>query len=109
MLLPRRRGWPLCSGCPDRWSRLGQHADFPSGPVEDLERFTETLQARIAGDDPVARLRAVRDQALILIGFWRAFRADELSHLRIEHIQLHSGKQLEIHLGSSKTDRDHRG
>lgn len=77
--------------------------------VEELERCVAGLQVQMTGDNPVARLRAVRDQALILMGFWRAFRADELCRLRIEHIQLQGGKQLEIFLESSKTDRDYRG
>lgn len=78
-------------------------------PVEELQRCVAGLQERMAAENAVARLRAVRDQALILMGFWRAFRVDELSRLRIEHIQLHSGKRLDIFLGSSKTDRDYRG
>lgn len=78
-------------------------------PLAELETCVAALQQRIASPDPVARLRASRDQALILIGFWRAFRADELCRLRIEHNRLRSGKQLEIFLASSKTDRDHHG
>jgi integrase len=57
----------------------------------------------------VERLRASRDQALILMGFWRAFRSDDLCRLRIEHIQVRTGKGLEIFLGSSKTDRLNQG
>lgn len=78
-------------------------------PIEELERCVAGLQKQMAEDNSVVRLRAVRDQALILIGFWRAFRADELCRLQIEHIQLHRGEKLEIFLGSSKTDREHRG
>jgi integrase len=78
-------------------------------PVEELQRCVAGLQGRIAASNPVARLRAIRDQALILMGFWRAFRADDLCRLRIEHIQLHRGAKLEIFLGSSKTDRDYQG
>jgi len=55
------------------------------------------------------RLRAARDQALILMDFWRAFRADELCRLRVEQITVRSGRQLEVFLASSKTDREHRG
>ncbi|MNQ84486.1 Phage integrase family protein [compost metagenome] len=74
-----------------------------------LERCVAGLQQQIASDHPVARLRAYRDQALILMGFWRAFRADELCRLRVEHTTLCRGKQLEVFLGSSKTDREYRG
>lgn len=78
-------------------------------PIEKLEQCVAGLQEQMAGDNPVARLRAVRDQALILIGFWRAFRADELCRLQIEHIELQHGEKLEIFLAGSKTDREHRG
>jgi len=75
----------------------------------ELERCVAGLQEQIASDNPVSRLRAYRDQALILMGFWRAFRADELCRLRVEHNTLCRGKQLEVFLGSSKTDREFRG
>lgn len=78
-------------------------------PLVELERCVAGLQQLIASDNPVARLRAYRDQALILIGFWRAFRADELCRMRVEHNALSSGKQLKVFLASSKTDREYRG
>lgn len=78
-------------------------------PLIELERCVKGLQELIASDHPVARLRAYRDQALILMGFWRAFRADELCRLRVEHNTLCQGQQLEVFLGSSKTDRENRG
>ncbi|MGK9059910.1 site-specific integrase [Pseudomonas asiatica] len=86
-------------------------------PVQQAEAFAlkelETCIAQLAMelDEPVlaVRLRAARDQALILLGFWRAFRSDELCRLRIEHIQLRQAKGLELFLPSSKTDRSNRG
>ena len=58
-----------------------------------------------AGD----RLRLVRDRALILIGFWRGFRSDELCRLQIEHIEVVAGEGMVIYLPRSKTDRAARG
>jgi integrase len=44
-----------------------------------------------------------------LLGFWRAFRSDDLCQLRVEHIKVETGASLEIFLVSDKTDRDHQG
>jgi integrase len=77
--------------------------------LQRLEACIEGLGEQMTSDQSAVRLRAARDQALILIGFWRALRGDELFRLRVEHIQLREGLELEIFLASSKTDRDHRG
>ncbi|WP_282876954.1 hypothetical protein [Pseudomonas peli] len=45
----------------------------------------EARQAR-EHHDLAALRRARRDSALLLLGFWRGFRGDELARLRIEHI-----------------------
>ena len=78
-------------------------------PLMELQRCMAALQGRIASEHSTVRLRASRDQALILMGFWRAFRADELCRLRVEQITVRRGQQLEIFVASSKTDREHRG
>ena len=54
-------------------------------------------------------LKCLRDRALLLIGFWRGFRSDELSRLQIEHITLVPGEGMEIYLPHTKPDREHRG
>ena len=46
----------------------------------------EAKQASEHHDQP-RLLRAKRDAALILLGFWRGFRSDELCRLSIEHVQ----------------------
>lgn len=86
-------------------------------PVKQAETLAlkelETCMVQLAKElgDPLlaVRLRAARDQALLLLGFWRAFRSDELSRLRIEHIRLRQGEGLQLFLPSSKTDRSNRG
>lgn len=60
-----------------------------------LERTGD--QAR-AEDDWPRMLRCWRDRALILIGFWRAFRSDELCRLRVEHIQVRPGEGMQLFL-----------
>ena len=51
------------------------------------------------------QLRLVRDRALLLLGFWRGFRADELVNLCIEHIEIVPGQGLTCYLARSKGDR----
>lgn len=94
----------------------GIQAEHPR-PVQQAEALQlQVLEECIAGLSVQAtsaaageRLRALRDQALILLGFWRAFRSDDLCRLRIEHIQVRTGEGLEIFLGSGKTDRENQG
>jgi len=46
---------------------------------------------------------------LLLLGFWRALRSDELCRLRIKYIQLDYGPSLKLFLASSKTNRAYGG
>lgn len=78
-------------------------------PLQALEECLSGLSEQATSIAAGEGLRALRDQALILLGFWRAFRSDDLCRLRIEHIQVHTGRSLDIFLSSGKTDRDHRG
>lgn len=54
-------------------------------------------------------LRLARDKALILIGFWRAFRSDELVRLNVDNIRIYPGEGMELFLPRSKTDRQSLG
>lgn len=71
-----------------------------------LEQVGE--EARAAQDLP-RLMRCWRDRALMLIGFWRAFRSDELCRLQIEHIQVRAGEGMQLFLPWSKGDRDNQG
>lgn len=71
-----------------------------------LERVGEAALAK--GDRP-RLLRCWRDRALLLIGFWRAFRSDELCRLRGEQIQARAGEGMQLYLPWSKGDRDNHG
>jgi integrase len=68
----------------------------------------EAQSAKSAGDQPVL-LRARRDTALILLGFWRGFRSDELCRLQIEHVQASAGAGITLYLPRSKSDRENIG
>lgn len=77
--------------------------------LQELAACIETLMTEEYSDQPVVRLRACRDRLLLLLGFWRALRSDELCRLRIEFIQLEPARGLTLFLTSSKTDRANLG
>lgn len=70
--------------------------------VERLE--LQATQAHTEGD-LAGLLRARRDQALLLLGFWKGLRSDELGRLQVEHIQVEAGVGLTLFLAQTKTDR----
>jgi integrase len=81
--------------------------------LQDLERVVDWLEqeaqtAKQQQDRP-SLLRAYRDRALILLGFWRGFRSDELCRLQIEHVQAHAGGGITLYLPRSKGDRENLG
>ncbi|MBK5344671.1 tyrosine-type recombinase/integrase [Pseudomonas sp. TH49] len=78
-------------------------------PLQALEASIAGLETQANSSDSGERLRAYREQALILLGFWHALRSDDLYRLRIEHIQLRPGQSLEVFLASGKTDHHHQG
>lgn len=61
-----------------------------------------------SGDRP-ALLRHTRDRSLMLLGFWRGFRSDELVHLRVENTEVTPGQGMACYLGRSKGDRQLEG
>lgn len=68
----------------------------------------EAEQAQQSGN-LASLLRSRRDAALLLIGFWRGFRSDELCRLQVEHIQAEAGAGMSLFLPQSKGDRDNLG
>lgn len=74
--------------------------------VEWLDRAIETARAQ---RDLGAELRHSRNKALLLLGFWRGFRGDELIRLAIEHIEAMPGKGMRCYIPSSKSDRQSLG
>lgn len=81
--------------------------------LHELEQLVQWLdgQERRASEtgDQAAIARCRRDRALILLGFWRAFRSDELCRLVIENIVLMPGQGMTIYLPRSKGDRQAKG
>jgi integrase len=60
-------------------------------------------------NDRAGELRNLRDKSLILLGFWRGFRSDEISRLRVEHVEASAGEGISCFLGRTKGDRQNLG
>ena len=71
-----------------------------------LESAIEAADTR--GDFADA-IRCRRDRAMLLLGFWRGFRVDELVGLQTEHIAVVPGQGMTCFLGRTKTDRQFAG
>ncbi|MFC7519030.1 site-specific integrase [Herbaspirillum sp. GCM10030257] len=63
----------------------------------------------IATEPRGAELRHLRNRALLLLGFWRGFRGDELTRLRAEHVEVVPGQGMNCYFPVTKTDRQVRG
>jgi integrase len=81
--------------------------------LAQLERLMASLDEQIADAMETGNVRTyithVRNKALVLLGFWRGFRSDELSRLRIEHITIEPGRGMTLFLPRTKGDRAQRG
>lgn len=77
--------------------------------LRELEQCVAALPLEQNSPDLAVRLRADRDRTLLLLGFRRAFRSDDLCRLRVETNQLEPEEGLSLFLSSSKPDREHQG
>ncbi|MEM5452723.1 site-specific integrase [Paraburkholderia guartelaensis] len=78
--------------------------------LAQLEKLTAWLDEQIAREaDERERLACIRNRALVLLGFWRGFRSDELSRLRIEHVAVEAGRGMTLYLPRTKGDRGQLG
>lgn len=78
--------------------------------LEQVVAFLEQeAQQANESQDTARLLRATRDRALILLGFWRGFRSDELCRLQVEHVQVTPGAGISLYVPRSKSDRDNLG
>lgn len=74
-----------------------------------IDCFEREAAQALAEHDLPSLLRARRDGALLLLGFWRGFRGDELARLQVEHIQAQAGVGISLYLPRSKGDREAHG
>ena len=78
-----------------------------------LEQAVQWLEAEAAAahdrGDYKTLLRHRRSVAMVLIGFWRGFRGDELARLTVENTKAFSGEGITFFLPYTKGDRMHEG
>lgn len=81
--------------------------------LDRLEQADQWLSqaANEAGlnSDRSGQLRHVRDRALLLIGFWRGFRGDELSRLEVQFVEIIPGEGMTCFMPRTKGDRNLNG
>lgn len=75
--------------------------------LESLSQIVAHLEHEI--EQSPSTLRHYRDKALILMGFWRGFRSDELCRLSVEFIDVAPNQGMTIFLPRSKADRQSTG
>ena len=94
-------------------AELHPHAETQAKPLrlEDLNTVVSWFDMVLASElcTRPRRLTLVRNKALFLVGFWRAFRSDELTRINIENVTVTPEKGLKIFLPRSKTDRNSQG
>jgi hypothetical protein len=96
-------------------AELHTAAENQARPLQlvQLQQVVQTIESRqcdgSGSGKSAEQLRLARDKALILLGFWRAFRSDELVRLAIEHIRTDPAEGMELFLPTTKTDRSGRG
>lgn len=71
--------------------------------------LVQATAAAVVRGDAGSALRHTRDRALVLLGFWRGFRSDELVSLCIEFIEIKPGEGMICYLPRSKGDRQLAG
>jgi len=66
--------------------------------LEQLATLVQWLESQLssAPADSPQQLRLLRDRALVLLGFWRGFRSDELCRLQLEHITITPGQGIRV-------------
>ena len=81
--------------------------------IDVVQQIDQWLEVAIGNaercDDRPARLRHTRNRSLLLLGFWRGFRSDELVNLRVENVEVSPGEGLSCYLSRSKGDRQMLG
>ncbi|BBA45216.1 TPA: site-specific integrase [Burkholderia cepacia] len=81
--------------------------------LAQLELLTAWLDRQIEHAEQVGDgrlyLTHLRNRSLVLLGFWRAFRSDEMSRLRVEDVTIERGRGMTLHLPRTKGDRALKG
>ena len=81
--------------------------------LEQLEQVVQWLDRAITlatqTVDRAAQLRHTRNKALLLLGFWRGFRGDELTRLQVEYVEVAPGEGMTCFFPQTKGDRQFKG
>ncbi|WP_112992731.1 site-specific integrase [Herminiimonas fonticola] len=81
--------------------------------IDQLGQVVQWLDAAItekqACGDRAGELRHTRNKALLLLGFWRGFRGDELANLQVEHVEVMQGEGMTCYFPQTKGDRTYQG
>jgi integrase len=81
--------------------------------LDQLEQLTTWLDDAISSaravNDRIALLRHTRDKALVLLGFWRGFRGDELARLEVQYVEAIPGEGMTCYFPQTKGDRQFKG
>lgn len=78
--------------------------------INSLSTIITDIDRRLAASETSAKTwQLTRNKALFLVGFWRAFRSDELSRITVENVAAVPDRGMTIFLERSKTDRNLHG
>lgn len=81
--------------------------------IEFLEKTVIEMESQkniaISNNNFVEIRKICRNKAMLLIGFWKAFRPDELSRITVENISIDLHKGMKIFLPRAKGDRNAKG
>jgi site-specific recombinase XerD len=94
-------------------AQLHPHKEKQAAPFQ-LSHITvidEWINEQISNPEgsPHHKLKLLRDRALILLGFWRALRSDELTRISVKDARFEADHGLELYLPRSKTDSSGKG
>jgi site-specific recombinase XerD len=70
--------------------------------IDQLTHAVAWLDTAMLTCDPAERLRFTRNKALLLLGFWRGFRSDELISLEAQNVELVPGQGMICFLPRTK-------
>ena len=78
--------------------------------LEELKIIIQWLEESIKESKDYRKgLRLIRNKAILLLGFWRAFRADELTNIHVEYVTMIPNKGMSLYFPTTKGDRDNKG
>lgn len=74
-----------------------------------VEWLDQAIAEAVTNHERAAQLRHTRDKALLLLGFWRGFRGQELTGLQVQYIEAIPGEGMTCFLPQTKGDRKGKG